>query len=114
VLEQLHNGCGGQHPEAAELWQSEGQKGAACASAHDYSALLEFATLWLSIAPATPQTYVQEGLKQLDVQLDSPQFLHQLDANTAKLWPQDRLTCKLINQTMALIWFLYVGHAEPK
>jgi hypothetical protein len=31
-LEQLHNGCGGQHPEAAELWQSEGQKGAPCAS----------------------------------------------------------------------------------
>jgi hypothetical protein len=33
----------------------------------------------------------QEAVKQLDAQLDSPHFLHQLDAETAKLWPQDRL-----------------------
>lgn len=37
---------------------------------------------------------MQEGVKVLDTLLDSPVVLNQLDANTAKLWPEDKLTCK--------------------
>lgn len=32
----------------------------------------------------------------LDTLLDSPVVLNQLDANTAKLWPEDKLTCKWV------------------
>jgi hypothetical protein len=34
---------------------------------------------------------VQEGLSKLDVLLDSAEFKHVLDVNTAKLWPEDQL-----------------------
>lgn len=33
-------------------------------------------------------------MKQLEVQLSSPKFLRQLDVNTVKLWPEDRIQRK--------------------
>lgn len=36
----------------------------------------------------------QEGVKQLELQLSSKQFLRQLDVNTLKLWPEDKIQRK--------------------
>jgi hypothetical protein len=42
-----------------------------------------------SLCPCTQP--LQEAVKQLELQLASPWFLRQLDVNTVKLWPQDKL-----------------------
>jgi hypothetical protein len=34
---------------------------------------------------------LQEAVKQLELQLSSPLFLRQLDVNTVRLWPEDKI-----------------------
>ena len=36
----------------------------------------------------------QEAVKQLEILLQSPRFLRQLDINTVKLWPEDKIQCE--------------------
>jgi hypothetical protein len=63
--------------------------------------VLLLVTCWLGPTPGTSADVhgvpahpdcLQEAVKALNSQLDSPHFLNQLDVNTEKLWPQDKLT----------------------
>lgn len=46
-------------------------------------------------------TGVQEAVRQLEILLDSPDFLHHLDAKTGKLWPEDQLPGKCTSNQQA-------------
>jgi hypothetical protein len=43
----------------------------------------------------------QEAVKQIELQLSSPRFLRQLDSNTVKLWPEDKIQCGYTRRSRA-------------
>lgn len=51
-------------------------------------------SLWAGIPLIFRDRCLQEGLKKLELLLDSPDFKAQLDRRTSRVWPNDPIPCE--------------------